>query len=88
MSKVPPHIAETINTLLAPYGESYSPGGAPSGSGYVNWSGAVRYTGLSKSTLARMVKLGKLKPPHKVGAGKNGAALFAKSDLDNFIQSA
>ena len=88
MSKVPQHIVETINTLLTPYGESYIPGETASGSGYVNWSGAVKYTGLSKSTLARMVKLGRLKPPHKVGAGKNGAALFAKSDLDNFVRSA
>lgn len=85
---VPPHIVETINTLLAPYGESYIPGESPSGNGYVNWGGAAEYTGLSKSTLARLVKLGKLKPPHKVGAGKNGAALFAKSDLDNFVQRA
>jgi predicted DNA-binding transcriptional regulator AlpA len=88
VSKVPQHIVETINTLLTPYGESYTPGEATSGNGYVNWNGAVKYTGLSKSTLVRMVKLGKLKPPHKVGTGKNGAALFAKSDLDNFIQSA
>ncbi len=88
MSKVPQHIVETINTLLTPYGESYTPGGASAGGGYVNWSGAVKYTGLSKSTLTRMVKQGRLKPPHKVGVGKNGATLFALADLDNFVQSA
>jgi hypothetical protein len=33
MSKGPQHIVETINTLLTPYGESYTPGGASAGGG-------------------------------------------------------
>lgn len=86
MSKIPPHIVDTINTLLNPFGESYIPGGAAENGGYVNWNGAAQYTGLSKSTLVRAVKEGRLNPPFKVGSGKNGATVFARSDLDRFIR--
>lgn len=85
--EVPPHIVETINTLLAPYGESFTPGGKTQGKGFVNWDGASKYTGLSKSTLRRAVTLGKLKAPKKVGSGKNGATLFSYDQLDSFINA-
>lgn len=84
---VPPHIIETINTLLAPYGESYTPKVATAGKGYVNWAGAARYTGLSKSTLRRAVQTGRLPEPRKVNAGKNGATVFSLEQLDNFVQN-
>lgn len=87
MTTIPPHIVETINTLLAPYGESFTPGAKNSGKGFVNWKGASEYTGLSKSTLRRMVSLGKLKAPKKVGSGKNGATLFSYDQLDEFLAS-
>ena len=85
-NKVPSEIVAAINTLLAPYGETYS---APqvAKSGYTNWGGAVKYTGLSKSTLQRAIKAGELKPPHKMSGSMNGTALFEISELDRYIQS-
>lgn len=83
--EVPPHIIATINTLLEPYGETFTPGVKSSGKGFVNWEGASKYTGLSKSTLRRMVSLGRLKAPKKVGAGKNGATVFSYDQLDEFL---
>lgn len=60
-------IVNAINAMLAPYGERFSPaGGQPTRNGYLNWGGAVKYTGLSKSTLQRAVKSGELKAPHKM----------------------
>ena len=87
MSIIPPHIVETINTLLAPYGETFTPGAKSPGKGFVNWEGAAKYTGLSKSTLRRMVNLGKLQAPKKVGTGRNGATLFSYDQLDAFLQA-
>lgn len=87
MSEIPTHIIETINTLLAPYGERYT--ASPSAlTGYTNWEGAVKYTSLSKSTLRRAVDAGTLEAPFKVGKGKNGATLFSYDQLDRFVQSA
>lgn len=89
MRKIPTEVITAINALLAPYGEKYPPDQTQSSakSGYTNWSGAVKYTGLSKSTLQRAIKAGKLRPPHKMSESMNGTALFAFSDLDHFIQS-
>ena len=86
---IPNHIIEAVNALLAPYGERFIPGltRAVSKSGYTNWGGAVKYTGLSKSTLQRAIKAGELKPPHKMTESKNGTALFEFSELDLYIRS-
>lgn len=87
--KIPDNIVAAVNALLAPYGEKFTPGlhvSAPK-SGYTNWGGAARYTGLSKSTLQRAIKAGELKPPHKMTESKNGTALFEFSELDRYIQS-
>ena len=87
--KIPDNIVAAVNALLAPYGEKFTPGlmeGIP-GRGYTNWGGAVKYTGLSKSTLQRAIKAGELKPPHKMTESKNGTALFEFSELDRYIQS-
>ncbi len=89
MSIPPPEVVTAINTLLAPYGETYTPGlvRPVSSSGYTNWGGAVKYTGLSKSTLQRAIKAGELKAPHKMSESMNGTALFEISELDRFIRS-
>ena len=88
MSNVPSHIIETINTLLAPYGESYTPVvTTTAGGGYVNWAGAAKYTGLSKSTLRRAVQAGRLPNPRKVNAGRNGSTLFSLEQLDAFVRN-
>ena len=88
MNKVPDNIVAAINGLLAPYGETYSPSQeASQHRGYVNWKGAVGYTGLSKSTLQRAIYSGRLKRPYRVSGKEGGTALFALSDLDNFIRA-
>lgn len=59
MTPIPIEIVNAINAMLAPYGERFSPaGGQSTRNGYLNWGGAVKYTGLSKSTLQRAVKSG------------------------------
>ena len=79
----PNEIITAVNSLLAPYGERYTPG--PTHCGYTNWKGAAKYTGLSVSTLQRAVKSGDLKAPHKMADGKNGAVARPYSDLDEYI---
>lgn len=89
MNTIPPHIIETINILLAPYGESYVPASSSPGR-YMNYREAAKYTGLSVSTLRRAVDAGLLKPPFRPssGGGKNSAVLFTASQLDAYIQRA
>lgn len=87
---VPIEVRLAVNALLLPYGEKYTPPAPEKVEkplGYVTWSGAVAYTGLSKSTLVRAIAKGKLKPPHKITDAKNGSALFALADLDDFVKS-
>lgn len=87
---VPQHIIDTINTILAPYGETFVPGAggvmpAPS-KGYMRYSQAAKYTNLSVPTLRRAVAAGILKAPRQpMGCGKNGACVFAVEDLDAFL---
>lgn len=86
---IPPNeIITAVNALLAPYGEKYTPGGASApatNSGYTNWKGAAKYTGLSVSTLQRAVRAGELKAPHKMANGKNGAVAIPYTDLDEYV---
>jgi hypothetical protein len=86
MSNIPPHIIETINTLLAPFGAAFTPG-ASAPSRYMNYRGAAKYTGLSVSTLRRAVESGDLTPPlrPKVGGSPGRAALFSSSQLDDYL---
>lgn len=88
MTQIPIEIVNAINAMLAPYGEQFSPaGGQQTRNGYLNWSGAVKYTGLSKSTLQRAVKSGELRAPHKMAKSKNATALFEIAELDRYIRS-
>ena len=68
--------------------ERFSPaGGQPTRNGYLNWNGAVKYTGLSKSTLQRAVNSGELKAPHKLTKARNGAVVFEIAELDKYIRA-
>ena len=89
MTQIPIEIVNAINAMLAPYGETFSPtGGQPTTrNGYLNWSGAVKYTGLSKSTLQRAVRSGELKAPHKLTRARNGAVVFEIAELDRYIRA-
>ena len=84
---IPPHIIDTINTLLAPYGRTYEPDvPVQSGKGFMQYTAAAKYLGVSRSTLRRFVEDGRIAPPFKLNA-KNGVAVFAIADLDAFVHS-
>lgn len=90
MSTVPQAIIDAINTMLAPYGETYNPSGTATyapGKGYMPLGKAAAYLGISKSSILRAVKSGDLPPPYKLTASKNGAAVYAVDDLDRFVRS-
>ena len=88
MNTIPKEILSAVNALLAPYGVTYTPQAEAPGpsapEGFVNWKGAIAYTGLSRSTLQRAVKAGKL-VARKLNAAKQGVVVFAKADLDRYI---
>lgn len=89
MGNIPQHIVDTINTLLAPFGESFDTAAKNTvPGGYVNYRGAAKYTGLSVSTLRRAVESGMLKPPYRPQTpdGKNRATVFSLAQLDDYIQ--
>ena len=90
MARIPVEIVNAINAMLLPYGEKFAPAEGREERacrGYLNWKGAVAYTGLSKSTLQRAVKAGALKAPHKMASSKNATALFEIAELDRFIRA-
>ena len=82
--KIPPDVLNLVNTLLAPYGESYTPGA--SSSGYLSMGDAAAYLGVSKSFFYRLVAAGKI-PSVKLTPGQRGKVVYAKSALDAYVAS-
>ena len=85
MKRIPKEIITAVNALLAPYGESFDPA-ATVDSQYLNFAEAVSYTKLSRSTLTRAIRSGKLPKPFQPTGQPNSIMLFRRSDLDSFIQ--
>ncbi len=86
MKEIPSEIMAAVNALLAPYGVRYDGPEANEGTtGYVTLNGAAAYTGLSKATLLRAVRAGRLLR-YKINPARQGSAVFAKSELDKFIR--
>ena len=85
---VPNEIIAAVNSLLAPYGESYTPRSesAPA-SGYKSAKDAAAYLGVSKSSLYKAVRQGRIHPIKLNKAAKNGKAVFAVSDLEAYISA-
>ena len=79
---VPDNIVTAVNALLAPYGESYTPG-APS-SGYLSPKDAAAYLGVSKSYFYRLVAQKELELV-KLTPGQRGKAVIARATLDAFV---
>ena len=79
---VPEHVVAAVNTLLRPYGETYTPGA--SSSGYLSAKDAACYLGVSKAYFYRLVKGGKL-TLIKLTPGHRGKAVIARADLDAFV---
>lgn len=77
---IPPEILAAVNTILSPYGVSYS---APVRRGYTNYKGAAKYTGLSVSTLRRMVEAGELAIFRPTGSA---AVRFSYESLDAIMK--
>lgn len=90
--EVPKHIVDTINTLLAPYGREYTPEGTRQdgpGKGYLSGDNAAKYLGVTRMTLWRWVRDGRIPRPAKTTehGSRGGKLLFAVSDLDRFVES-
>jgi excisionase family DNA binding protein len=84
MKRIPKEIVTAVNALLAPYGESFTPNTVESE--YLSFPEAVSYTKLSRSTLTRAIRSGKLPRPFQPTGQRNSLMLFKRSDLDAFIQ--
>ena len=76
-----------VNALLAPYGEIFTPKGTVPVPGYKSAKDAAAYLGVSKSSLYKAVRQGRIHPIKLNKAAKNGKAVFAVSDLENYISA-
>lgn len=91
--KIPSEILNAVNSLLAPYGVKYDPAqndnnaSAPS-RGYLGFSAAAKYTGVSVSTLRRAVADGRLRALRPTeGNGYGTMVRLSYEDLDAFMHS-
>ena len=82
MKTIPPEIVAAVNALLAPYGESYTPGGESFG--FLSPKDAAAYLGVSRAYFYRLVKEGQLKLV-KLTSVHRGKAVIARSELDAFV---
>ena len=81
--KVPDHILSAVNNLLAPYGESFTPGRA---TGCLSPKAAAEFLGVSKQYLYTLLAAGKIERV-KLTPGKTGKAVIPIASLQAFIQS-
>ncbi len=81
-NKIPSHIIETINTLLAPYGKSYSPEQAETSKslGYLSRKEAAKFLSMALVTLDRKLAAREI-PFSKYGNSKSSKVTIAVSDL-------
>lgn len=81
---IPKPILEAVNALLAPYGETYVPGGKTDG--YLSIKDAAKYLGISKPMLYKLVKAGRIERI-KLGEGVQGKAVISRQSLDAYVAS-
>ncbi len=84
---IPSEIITAVNALLAPYGETFTLKTAAPVSGYKSAKDAAAYLGVSKSSLYKAVRQGKIHPIKLNKAARNGKAVFAVSDLEAYISA-
>ena len=84
---IPNEIITAVNALLAPYGETFTPKGTAPASGYKSAKDAAAYLGVSKSSLYKAVRQGRLRSIKLNKAARNGKAVFAVSDLEAYISA-
>lgn len=85
MKQIPKEILTAVNAILAQYDVVFDP--THEEQTYLTYKEAAEYTRLSKQTLQRAVRIGKLPKPFSPMGGKGAIALFRKSDLDAFVQN-
>lgn len=85
---VPDSIVQAINALLAPYGESYTPGSErPAGhEGFLGPREAAKFVGISRTTLWRLTQAGHIKA-HKIGSDRNSRVVYARADLVSLVET-
>ena len=81
---IPEHVVLAVNTLLAPYGETYSP--VPRQREYLSPKEAAGYLNISMTKLNDIVRAGRLRKM-KMGGSKGGAARYEKGELDRYMDS-
>ncbi len=81
--RIPREIVAAVNALLKPYGQEFDPVQAEQK--YMTYKEAAAYTRLSKQTLQKAVRDGKLPKPFCPTGGRTSIVLFLKSDIDAFI---
>lgn len=84
MKTVPPEIIAAVNNILAPYGETYTPGGASSG--FLSPKDAAVYLGVSRSFFWRLVSSGTLKLV-QLTPGSRGKRVISRAALDAYVES-
>ena len=82
--KIPEHIVEACNALLAPYGVKFDPN--RDAEGYLSMKDAAKYLGISKPMLYKLVKAGRIERI-KLGEGVQGKAVISRQSLDAYIAS-
>jgi len=81
--KIPDSILAAINTMLAPYGETFTPGQS---AGCLSAKNAAAYLGVSKQYLYRLIASGDIERV-KLTPGKQGKAVIPIASLQAFIES-
>lgn len=85
--EVPKEVVNHINSVLAPYGQTYNPNapaGAPTSGGYMGYHDAAKYLGISIPQLRRLVAGGKI-AKIKFGSAKNSKVTFATRTLEEYV---
>lgn len=81
--KIPDHILAAVNGLLAPYGETFTPGQS---AGCLSAKNAAAYLGVSKQYLYRLIASGDIERV-KLTPGRQGKAVIPVASLNAFLQS-
>lgn len=87
---VPDSIVQAINTMLAPYGESYTPRSECTAGqqheGYLGPRDAAKFIGISRTSLWRLAKAGRI-AAHKIGSDRNSRVVFSRADLVSLVET-
>lgn len=90
---IPQNIISSIDALLFPYGISFKrmlevtrqPQVKELGIRSMTYKQCEKYSGISKYTIWRAAKAGKIKT-HKISAGKHGKVLIDKESFDSWLE--